>query len=182
MIKSASHRLATLGFVALALVALGADEATQTIEADGLSFKVPASWKKARSTSTMRKAQLNVEPSKGDKDPAVLVVFKFPGGAGTVQANVDRWQKQFTDKDGKTPEVETKKVKGQNTDVTRVEVAGTYTDPIARTGPQSTYRLLGAIVETKDAGFFLKMTGPDKTMKDAATGFDELLKSIKVQE
>src|SRR5262245_22542872 len=100
MTHSRRLRPAALGAVVLALVALGADE-TQTIEAEGLTFQAPAAWKKTRPTNPqMRKAQLRVEPAKGDQDPAELVVFKFPGGAGTVEANIARWRSQFADKDG----------------------------------------------------------------------------------
>jgi hypothetical protein len=176
-----SLRPAALGFTALALLALGADEAKQTVEVEGLKFDAPAAWKKGKPTSAMRKAQLAVAPAAGDKDSAELVVFVFPGRAGTVQQNVERWQKQFKDKDDKTPDVESKTVKGKNTDVTRVEVAGTYTDPFGRPPtPKPDHRLLAAIVETKDAAYFLRMVGPDKTMKDAEPAFDELIKSIQV--
>src|SRR6478609_1628602 len=76
--RSLFRRLA-LGSVALVLCGLGADTPTQTIDAGGLTFQAPASWKSAKPTSTMRKAQLSVEPVKGDPEPAELLVFAFPG-------------------------------------------------------------------------------------------------------
>ena len=54
------------------------------------------------------------------------MVFAFPGGAGTVEANVQRWRSQFKDADGNPPRIESKVVKGKNVDVTRVETAGHY--------------------------------------------------------
>src|SRR5689334_19308720 len=97
--------------LALVLTGLGADRPTQTVDAGGLTFEAPASWKSSRPTSAMRKAQLKVEPVKGDEDPAELVVFAFPGGAGSVEANLDRWRNQFKDEDGNPPKIETKAVK-----------------------------------------------------------------------
>ena len=74
----------------------------------------------------MRRAQLKVEPIEGDDYPAELVVFAFDGGAGTVEANLERWQRLFKDKDGNPPKIESKKVKGKNVEVTRAETSGHY--------------------------------------------------------
>ncbi len=77
----------------------------------------------------MRRAELKVEPIEGDDYPAELVVFAFPGGVGTVEANLERWKRQFKDKDGNPPKIESKKVKGKNVEVTRVETSGHYHPP-----------------------------------------------------
>lgn len=174
--------LATLA-LALGARAVADDEKpakTRTVEVEGISFDVPETWTSSRPTSAMRKAQIRVKPVEGDTDPADLVLFIFPGGGGTTELNVERWRKQFADADGDTPEVESKTVKGKNTDVTRVEVAGTYTDPFAADGPKKDHRLLGAIVQTGKAGYFFKMVGPEKTMQAAEPAFDKMLSSIKL--
>jgi hypothetical protein len=183
MTKNLTRRFG-LGTMALVLLGLGADAPPQTIDAGGLTFQAPAAWKSTKPSSTMRRAQLKVDPVEGDTDPAELVVFAFPGGAGGVEANLQRWQSQFRDKDGKPPKLESKTVKGKNVDVIRVELAGRYVAPkfpgSAEVYDKADYRLLGAIVTTEDTGYFLKMVGPDKTMVAARPAFDELLGSIKV--
>ncbi len=186
-----SSRFAILALsVALALSTappLAAQDAkTQTINADGVSFETPSSWKSTTPSSTMRKAQLKVEPVKGDDDPAELIVFAFPGGAGNVDANVARWQKTFKDKDGNPPKPEVTKAKGKNTDVTRVEMAGHYY-PTAFPGQtqqpdKDGYRLVAAIVITDKAGYFLRLVGPEKTITAAKPDFDKLIASLKVDE
>jgi hypothetical protein len=119
-----------LGTVALVLLqlglVLGADAPTQTIDAGGLTFEVPAAWKSSPPTSSMRRAELKVSPVEGDHEPAELLVFAFPGGAGSVELNVKRWQSQFKDADGNPPPIESKSVPGKNVTVTRVETAGHY--------------------------------------------------------
>ena len=50
---------------------------------------------------------------------AELVVTAFPGGAGSTDQNIKRWESAFKDADGKAPKAETKKVKGKNVDVLR---------------------------------------------------------------
>lgn len=182
-----------LGFaVAMATLAasvsnLSADDKTERkkIDAGGLSFEVPKTWKNEQPSSRMRRAQLKVEPVKGDKEAAELVVFAFPGGAGTVQANIKRWEEQFKDKEGATPKAEIKTIKVKGLEVTRVEVSGRYVAAVQPGSPEKLdkpeFRLLGAIVQTDQAGYYLKMIGPDKTMKDAEADFDKMIESIKTE-
>ncbi len=182
------HRLAAglaASVVLSAGVAAGAQETkTQPIEARGLSFSVPETWKKLPPTSQMRALEIKVEPSKGDTDAAEFVMFAFPGGAGGVQQNVERWQQQFQDDAGKPPEIKTEKVQGQGVEVTLVETSGRYVAPIKIGQPERYdkpgYRLLGAIVTTADTGYFIKMVGPEQTLKDAREAFVAMAKSMKV--
>jgi len=168
--------------LALMGLGLGADGPTQTIDAGGLTFQVPAAWKSNPPSSNMRRAELKVAAVEPDKEPAELVVFAFPGGAGTVEANVKRWQSQFKDADGNPPRIESKTVPGKNVEVTRVETAGHYFPSPFPGRPKEpdrpNYRLLGAIVQTGDTGYFLKMIGPDKTMQAARADFDQMIASM----
>lgn len=170
-----------VGGLIVTLAALGAEGPTQTIDVGGLTFEAPSAWKKVQPKSSMRRAQLLAGPAEGDRDPAELVVFVFPEGAGTVEANVQRWQAQFRDDQGNPPQIVSRKVKGKNVDVTRVEVAGTYTDPFAGKGAQKAYHLLGAIVETPRAAYFLKMVGPEKTVATLAPDFEKLIASLTTE-
>ncbi len=155
---------------------------TREIDAGGLVFEVPESWKSIRPSSTMRRAQLQIDPVEGDSKPAEMAVFAFPGGGGTVQANINRWQNQFRNEDGGPAEIEVNEVEGQNAKVIVVQAAGRYVTQIPRPIDEPGYRLLGAIVVTRQTGYFLKMVGPDKTMQTAKPAFDELAKSLKVTE
>jgi hypothetical protein len=177
-----------LGAIAIVLggLGLGADAPTQTIDAGGLTFQVPSSWKSIPPSSSMRRAELRVAPAEGDKEPAELVVFAFPGGAGTVEANIKRWQGQFKDEDGNPPKIDSKVIKGKNVDVTRVETAGHYFPMTFPGQPKQVdrpnYRLLGAIVQAGETGYYLKMVGPDKTMQAARPDFDQLIASASAEK
>jgi hypothetical protein len=178
--------LRALAGLAVLALAVGADDPKKMVDAGGLSFKAPESWKSVPTTSQMRRAQLKVEPVQGDDFAAMLVVYAFPGGAGTVDANIKRWQSQFTGPDGNPPKIESKTVKGKNVEVTRVETSGRYKpSPLPGVAPEperDNARLLGAIVVTDRVGYFLKMVGPDKTMASIRPAFDELLSSIEVED
>jgi hypothetical protein len=180
------RRNALLG-LALPLIALmvaGAQETKQKIDAGGLTFQAPASWKSSAPANEYRRAQLKVDPIEGDAYPAELVVTYFQGGAGSVEANLERWRRQFKDKDGSAPRIESKKVRGKNVDVTRAEISGHYVPPQFGVHPEperDDARLLGAIVMTDSGSFFLKMVGPNRTMTKIRPDFEELLASIAVE-
>ena len=68
-----------------------------------------------------------------------------------------------------------------------VDLSGTYKDspggPFAGGKPvmRDNYRMLGAIIQTKDKGnYFLKLYGPKATIDENAKGFQNMVKSIKV--
>jgi hypothetical protein len=182
------RRFASLGTAALAVAIMlpGADGPKQTIDAGGLTFEAPAAWKSdPPPAGGMRRAQLKVQPVDGDDYPAELVVFAFGGGAGSVEANVERWRNFFKDKDGNPPKAVTKKVKGKNVEMTRVETSGHYyparfpNRPAEPDRPDA--RLLGAIVIGDGTSFFIRMVGPNKTMNKLSADFDELLGSVKLE-
>jgi hypothetical protein len=115
----------------------------------------------------MRKAQLRAPGKDGAAD---VVFFYFgPGGAGGVQANVDRWIGQFQKVEGK--KTESKKIGG--TPVTFVEASGTFLvgPPFGQKVPKAGYALRGAIIGAKGGAIFIKMTGPKKTVDKATADF-----------
>jgi hypothetical protein len=178
------NALAVSGLLAIAMVLVGADGPKQTIDARGLKFEAPASWKSSPPSSQMRRAQLRVDPIEGDDYPAELVVYAFPGGAGSVEANLKRWQGLFKDKDGNPPEIRSKKVKGKNVEVTRAETAGHYYPAqfgAVREPDRPDARLLGAIIMTDEASYYIRMVGPNRTMTKLRPDFDELLSTIRVE-
>jgi hypothetical protein len=162
------------------------DPPLQTITARGITFAVPKSWQSSTPRSQMRLTQLKIEPVAGESDPAELVLFAFPGGAGTVEANLQRWSEQFTDDSGRPAKIESAKRPGKNIEVMFAEASGRY---VAAVAPGSAerfdkpgYRLLGAIVTTDEVGYFFKMVGPDKTMKAAKPAFEAMIRSIEVEK
>jgi hypothetical protein len=172
--------------LAMAVPSVAGDDAKQTVDAKGLKFEAPKSWKFTPSSRAMRAAELKIQPLDGDDYPAELVVYVFPGGVGPVQANIDRWKKQFTDKDGNPAKLEDKKVMGKNVEVIRAETAGHY-HPTAFPGvapdpDRDGARLLGGIVVTDKITYVIKMVGPDKTMTKLRPDFDAILASATVSD
>lgn len=178
--------LIAASFAGSARVQAFIQEKAQSINGGGITFDVPSTWKKSRPSSSMRRAQLAIPAAAGDKEDGEAVLFAFPGGAGGVEANIERWAGQFRDSSGAPPKAVTKKEKGQNTEVTRVEVSGRYVAPLMpgsrETVDKPNFKLVGAIVVTPEISFFLKAVGPEATMKAASKDFDALIASMKLAD
>jgi hypothetical protein len=147
-----------------------------TFPVGGLTFKRPADWGWVQVSSPMRKAQLKVTGAKPEEF-ADIVFFHFgPGGGGGVQANVDRWIKQFPD-GGEKAKIEPQQIGGAK--VTLVSTEGTFSSgmPGGPTTPMTNYALLGAIIEDKEGDVFVKMTGPAALVKGSRQKFLDFLAS-----
>jgi len=151
----------------------------------GLTFTAPAGWKPVTTSSSMRVAQYALPHATGDTADAELVVYYFGGSGGTVEANIDRWVGQMRQPDGRPSTAVMKRqsrtVNGMK--VTIVDVPGTY---VAEVTPGSTERhnspnfhLRAAVIDTSNGPYFIKLTGPAKTVAASEQAFEVFLASVK---
>jgi hypothetical protein len=152
---------------------------------EGLILAPPSSWISEPPSSSNRKAQFKLPHAEGDTEDAEVVVYYFQGGGGTPQSNVDRWISQFSKPDG-SPVADAAKVTHQNVSgipLTVVDVSGSYSNSMMSmqqaNGPKANYRLLGAIAETKDGPWFIKLTGPAKTVSKWAPSYEIVVSNIR---
>jgi hypothetical protein len=149
-----------------------------TFPVSDFTFTRPANWEWVESTSQMRKAQLKVTDA-ATKTSASVVFYHFGAmGAGGVQANVDRWLKQFVEPTNQiNAKVENTTV--GKTKVTFVEAEGTFKDgmPGGDVTEKPGFALMGAILESDDGDVFVKMTGPKALVKSLAADFKRMIES-----
>lgn len=151
------------------------DAKTRDVEIDSFQLAVPESWKEVELTPAQqrfRRAQFEIPPAKGDEEPGELVIYYFgPQGGGGVDANVQRWVGQF-DPSGREAKVTTGD--SEQGKYVFVDVTGTYNKPIGppirqQTKPMPGARMLGVILNVgKGGNYFFKLTGPEKTVAQAA--------------
>lgn len=155
----------------------GADEPaakTKKVTAGALKLEIPETWEFKESTRQFREGEIKVPAVEGDKDAGEIVVFFFgQGGAGGVQANIDRWVGQFEEKGRASKVTAGKTTQG---DFTLVELSGTYKKPIGppiagQSKSMPGWRMLGAIVATEAGAYFVKFDGPDKTVTASGKAF-----------
>jgi hypothetical protein len=119
----------------------------------------------------MRVAQYKLPRVEGDGEDALLVVYYFGRGqGGSPQANIDRWINQIKQPDGASSKdkAKTGTMTVNGLQVSTVDVLGNYSGGMS---PDSTpadsksiYRLRAAIVDTPKGSYFVKLTGPEKTV------------------
>jgi hypothetical protein len=151
----------------------------------GLTFTPPAAWKPVATTSSMRVAQFALPRVAGDTQDAELVVYYFGGSGGTVDANIDRWVGQMQQPDGRPSSAVMKRqsrtVNGMK--VTLVDVPGTYiaevTPGSAQRHNSQNFQLRAAVIETTNGPYFIKLTGPAKTVAASKKQFEAFLNSVK---
>ena len=159
--------------------------AVSELSAAGLTYTAPAGWKPVTTSSSMRVAQFSLPRVTGDTQDAELVVYYFGGTGGTVQANIDRWVGQMQQPDGRPSSAVLKRqsrtINGLK--VTLVDVSGTYVAEMTPGSPERhnspNFQLRAAVIETSNGPYFIKLTGPAKTVAASEKSFEAFLSSVK---
>lgn len=134
-------------------------------------------------TSPMRLATYLVPREKGDPEDGELAVFHFPAGqGGEPEANLSRWEKQFSDAKDTDVVRGYRTMNGLRAHVLRV-ARGTYTamTPGESASPKTGYAMIAAFVETPLGPYVFKFTGPAKTVMSKQDGYFTLLDSVHVE-
>lgn len=151
-----------------------------------LRYKVPEGWTAEKPTSDMRVAQYKLPKVAGDGEDALLVIYYFgQGQGGSPQANIDRWINQMKQPDGgsskEKAKTETLTVNGLQ--VNTVDVLGNYSGGMSRDSApaesKSIYRLRAAVVDTPKGSYFVKLTGPEKTVGHWDQAYSDYIKSFE---
>lgn len=145
----------------------------------GVKWTPPAGWT-PQGQRPMRAATYTVPAAPGDKEAGECAVYFFgEGQGGGIQANLQRWQNQFSSQTS-APRSGKKTVHGMS--VSTLDVSGTYNGmagPMSGGGsPKPGYRMLCAIVEGPGGNVFFKFTGPAKTVTANQAKFDQMIASI----
>jgi len=153
--------------------------------AGSLTFSPPAGWHSSTPSSSMRVAEFTLPRTAGDAADAQLIVYYFGGSGGSVDANIDRWIGQMQQPDASPSSSaatrETRKVHGLT--VTLVDVSGTYVAEVAPGASERhnspRYRLRAGVIETPNGPYFIKLTGPEKTIAKWTAAFNQFVDSLE---
>lgn len=141
----------------------------------------PPSFKRSERVVPMRKATYVIPHAANDTEDGELGVFYFgPTMGGGVDANVDRWVKQFSDVPIEKVKRADRTANGLVEHTVEIE-SGTFNANSMMQGPakpKPNFALLGAIVEAPSGSYFFKLTGPAATVAAARGDFYKLLDSV----
>ena len=151
----------------------------------GLGFDGSKEWVTQPSPSSMRVAQYSVPRATGDAEDAELIVYYFGGSGGSVEANLDRWLGQMEQPDGRPSKAvaKTSALDANGLKITVLDVSGRYVAEMTPGSPQRHnkpgFRMKAAVIETAKGPYFVKLTGPAKTVERWDASFAGFLKSAR---
>jgi hypothetical protein len=165
---------------------LGLLVAFMTLPQARLRFDAPAGWVSKTPSSTMRVADFVLPKAAGDAEDATATIYFFGAQqGGGVQANMDRWIDQMAQPDGKPSKTVAKAsaMTSHGLKISIVDVSGTY---VAETAPGSGqnlnkpgFRQIAAVIETAGGNYYVKLTGPAKTVAKWEPSYMDLLKTLR---
>jgi hypothetical protein len=142
-------------------------------------------WIVETPANAMRKAQYSLPHADGDGEDATLIVHYFGGQGGSREVNLQRWAGQFEQPDGSSS---ADKLKSSTRTIAGLEVfdadlSGTY---VAETAPGSGvhldkpgWRMLAAIVDTKEGPWYFKLVGPAATVAKWEASYQAFMTAIR---
>ncbi|MCC6511593.1 MAG: hypothetical protein IT423_21015 [Pirellulaceae bacterium] len=168
-----------------------AKKAAAAVELAGgkIRLTAPAEWKAVPPKNNIIQYEYNAPAdAKADKQARITVSTAM----GSIAQNIDRWYAQFDQPDGSATKDKSKveKFDAAGQTVHLVEIPGTFKDS-GGAGPfqqapsvkRENYRMLGAIVETKEMGtHFFKVTGPADSVDKLKAGFRKMLETMEVKK
>ena len=155
-------------------------------QSTALRFDAPKAWMPVKTASAMRVAQYSLARAPGDAEDAELVVYYFGGQGGSVDANLNRWLSQIEQPDGRPSKAvaTTSALTVNGLKVTVLDVSGKYVAEMMPGSPvrhdKPGFRMKAAVVETPSGPYFVKLTGPARTVQHWDASFIAFLKSMRM--
>jgi hypothetical protein len=137
-----------------------------------ITYTLPKDWTKVPPNNDVIREQMTVTEN-GEK--AEITITFLPGRGGDPVLNVNRWRGQI-----QLPPIDGKEVyKG----LTPLEVNGLPAAMADLANPQAPApnRILGVMIETPAAMWFLKMRGPDALVGRQKSNFEAFTRSFKIE-
>ena len=157
---------------------------TKVVNFLGMTSRLPVAWIEETPSTSMRLAQFRA-PGDDAGAYANLVVYYFgQGQGGTAEANIARWQSQFTDSGGEAVEPRVNTISVNAMPVTVVELEGSYARGIGMgsTGSAAPNQiLLASIIESSRGNIFIQLHGPAAAVSAQRKAYMDFIHSIRAE-
>jgi len=155
-----------------------------------LKSTAPADWKEQEIPKMLQKFrvhQFQVPQAPDDKDKVEFYISFLQGAGGGASENIKRWKDMFDAPEGKTLDEAAKvqTIKAGGAELTYLDIQGTYKsrfppfDPMGKIVRKPGYRMLGVYFPTDDGPYFIRMTGPARSIELNRKAFEEWIKAFK---
>lgn len=154
-------------------------ESPNVVALDAFQLTAPASWPRKPVSSQFVLAEFALPRAAGDELDGRVTVSTAGGG---VEANINRWKGQFQPepKSASQEQIEIAGVKA-----TLVDLAGDFNDqrgPFAPGELRKSYRMIATILPVAGQLYFIKATGPEKTIAANAEAIHAFITSAKTNK
>ena len=139
--------------------------------AAAVSWTKPAGWQE-QPLSEMRQGSFRAPGPDGAS--ADISVVSFPGAAGGLESNLNRWRGQV-----ELPPASDEELRQTAQPVNAGQVEGILVDYSSPPQSAKPSRILGAVFQTADRTWFVKLTGPPAFVETQKETFDQFLRSFR---
>ena len=136
-----------------------------------VTWTKPAGWEE-QAPSEMRQGSFLVHGPDGAT--ADVSVTAFPGAAGGLESNLNRWRGQVG-----LPALNGDELQQAARPITADQVTGIQVDYSAPGGSKGSSRILGAVFQTPEQAWFVKMTGPPACIEAQKETFTAFVQSLR---
>ena len=148
----------------------GAFSESNTVQVGALNLKIPSTWKKEATSSSMRAGQFSIQ--EGDQK-IEYIIYYFGGGGGSVDANINRWIGQFQAEGRSHDRTEGDSKNGK---YHLVDIQGTFNKSVGppmmgKTTPVPGSRVMAAVIQTEKGYYFIKFIGTQSNIKKHKNDF-----------
>lgn len=140
---------------------------------EGITLTIPAGWEEHAPPNDIIQAEYHLTAPTG----SIRVTMSSAGGS--KEANIQRWRGQFT-RGANDPEPQEETVAIDGEEAILVELVGTFRDGFGGGGEQRNHCMLGAVIPTGPANFFVKMTGPREAVLEHREEFRILVSTARL--
>ncbi|HLJ11825.1 MAG TPA: hypothetical protein VKU82_11585 [Planctomycetaceae bacterium] len=147
------------------------------LKESGITFDVPADWKRVPPQNGIIEAEFELAHVEGDEFDGRLTLMS---AGGTLDEAIAIRTAEFKFAPGDVPGRETISIGGL--EATLVDLRGEWTGiSIRQSPPRPDYRMLLAILPfSKQSAFYAKLTGPRATVAAHETAFREFLRTAQI--
>ena len=149
------------------------------VELDAIILTAPSDWTRTPTSSPIIAAEFKLPRAAGDDADGRLTVST---AGGSIEANIDRWKDQFQPQPTAAKQ-DVIDVSGWK--VTIVDLSGDFNDqrgPFAPAQKRLAYRMIAAVIPASGQLYFVKTTGPEKTIALHADEIQQFIRSARLRK
>ena len=145
------------------------------VEIGAAVLTAPDDWVRRKPTSMFLLTEFTLPKVEGDSADGRLTVSS---AMGSIEDNINRWRSQF----GGKPEKEHQEtLKVGDTEIIWVDFTGSFADGFASPTAKPGQRMVAAVIPVAGQQFFIKGTGPEKTVAAHADRIRAFVQSVRAK-